>query len=558
MRPPIEIEAKFTVPDPAAFRRLAEVPEISGYALDAPEVARLGDTYLDTAGRTLLAARTCCRVRREGTRVLATVKSFGEVQGPVHRREELETPLPGDFPPPEWPEGPARDRVLALAAGQPLLPLVHLRQVRRTRRVRHAGLVVAELCLDDVVFSGPGGEEPVLFAEVELASGGTEDDLARVVAALRSDFGLVPEPRTKLERAVALLTPAAAPVPPAPSVDEDGHARVRRVVPAFRPPHDQPGLIPDDTMAEAARKTLAFHLDRMLRHEQGTRAGEDPEELHDMRVATRRMRAAFRVFREHLSGESVKPFEKALKAAGRHLGTVRDLDVFMEKTRVYIDALPADRRPDLDGLLACWAARRGEAREVLLAWLGSEGYRSFTERFASSLSHPEEWREHAAPDCVMPVRVRDVLPAVLYQRVAEVRAYDSLLGEGAPVERYHALRIASKWLRYTLEFFREVLGPATATLVDDMKALQDHLGNLQDTVVARAVARNYLAFGTWEWPKKPQPVEQIDGRDVAGVTSYLLARQSEAEALVRSFPPVWERIRSRDFAERIAAAVSAL
>ena len=57
-------------------------------------------------------------------------------------------------------------------------------------------------------------------------------------------------------------------------------------------------------MDEAARKTLLFHFERMLKHEPGTREGEDAEELHDMRVATRRMRAALRVFDGYIDAPS--------------------------------------------------------------------------------------------------------------------------------------------------------------------------------------------------------------------------------------------------------------
>ncbi len=101
-------------------------------------------------------------------------------------------------------------------------------------------------------------------------------------------------------------------------------------LPAPVPP-PRPGLALDDSMAEAARKTIQFHFQRMLEHEAGTRAGEDIEELHDMRVATRRMRAALGVFDDYSDPEAWKPFVKMLRRTGRALGQARDLDVFREK-----------------------------------------------------------------------------------------------------------------------------------------------------------------------------------------------------------------------------------
>jgi hypothetical protein len=118
----------------------------------------------------------------------------------------------------------------------------------------------------------------------------------------------------------------------------------------------RPDILPADSMTEAAVKTLRFHLERMLEHEAGTRLGEDPEELHDMRVSTRRMRMALRVFADYLDPAVLRPVLKGLRRTGRTLGAVRDLDVFYEKTRAYLDGLPEERAGDLDGLLVAWSA----------------------------------------------------------------------------------------------------------------------------------------------------------------------------------------------------------
>ena len=79
------------------------------------------------------------------------------------------------------------------------------------------------------------------------------------------------------------------------------------------------GVKPDDAMAEAGRKVLQFHFAHMLSHERGTRLGDDIEELHDMRVATRRMRAAFEVFGPFFRLKAIKPHLKGLRVAGRAL-----------------------------------------------------------------------------------------------------------------------------------------------------------------------------------------------------------------------------------------------
>jgi len=328
---------------------------------------------------------------------------------------------------------------------------------------------------------------------------------------------------------------------------------------------DKPGLEADDSMAEAARKTFFFRFQRMVYHEPGTRLGEDIEELHDMRVATRRMRAALRVFGDYLDLEQMKPFVKGLRRSGRVLGAVRDMDVFWEKTRCYLDTLPPARQDDLHPLRVVWEAERERARERMLVYLDSDRYARFKERLGEFLQTPGAGAlpVTSGKGEPLPHRLRHVAPMAVYQRLAAVRAYDEwVTGPDVPLGRLHQLRIAAKGLRYTLEFFREVLGPETKTLIDEMKGLQDHLGDLQDAVVASNLLRDFLTWGTWghaqgtgEGKMMFLPTEPIIA---PGVAAYLSARQTELQHLVDTFPQAWARIRGLEFSQMVAAVLAAL
>ena len=315
----------------------------------------------------------------------------------------------------------------------------------------------------------------------------------------------------------------------------------------------------DDAMSEAGRKTLLFHFQKMVEHEAGTRAGQDIEELHDMRVATRRMRAALLVFEAYLDKETLKPFGKSLRRLGRALGAVRDLDVFHVKAQQYIDRLPDEQRGELEPLLAAWQTEYDAAREELVEYLGGVGYQQFKETFGAFLQTPGAG---AAPivsrqDAPVPYRVRHVLPAILFEGWARVRAYDEwITGANVPLARYHQLRIASKGTRYTLEFFEETLGADAGGLIEQMKALQDHLGNLQDSVVACSILRDFLTWGIWR--RDLQKVRAKREVIIApGVAAYLAARQGEIQELVKAFPPIWSVISSPEFNRRLAALAEA-
>jgi len=324
----------------------------------------------------------------------------------------------------------------------------------------------------------------------------------------------------------------------------------------------RPGLSADDTMAEAARKTLLFHLLRMLQHEPGTRAGEDIEELHDMRVATRRMRAALQLFGDYVDQEQYAPFTKTLRRIGAVLGAVRDLDVFWEKTERYLATLPVSQHDDIAPLRAVWQAEREQRRSEMVAFLDSERYATFCQEFPRFLQQPGagEPAPFSPAGAPIPRRVRHVLPVVLYEGLAAVRAFDEwVTGEDVPLERLHLLRIASKGLRYGLEFFSEVLGPEAERLIEAVKGLQDHLGDIQDAVVACGLLRDFLTWGTWGHAAHGKRVTLPSEPVVApGVAAYLAARQTELRDLLVRFPRAWEPIHGAAFVRGMAAALCML
>jgi len=149
----------------------------------------------------------------------------------------------------------------------------------------------------------------------------------------------------------------------------------------------------------------------------------------------------------------------------------------------------------------------------------------------------------------------------IYQRLAAVRAYDEwVTGPDVPLERLHQLRIAAKGLRYTVEYFREVLGPEAKTFIRQVKGLQDHLGDLQDAVVASNLLRDFLTWGTWgrAQAKKSRPARLGESIIAPGVAAYLTARQTELQHLVETFPQVWTRFQDPEFNQLVASIVAEL
>lgn len=315
-------------------------------------------------------------------------------------------------------------------------------------------------------------------------------------------------------------------------------------------PVEIPPIRADEPMCEAGRKIMYLHFTRMLANEEGTRLGEDIEALHDMRVSTRRMRAAYQIFAEYFDPKVLKPFNKGLRRTGRLLGAVRDLDVLLEKAEAYAAALTPEEAGELEPLLAEWRARRELARRQMLEYLDSAVYRGFVAGFRAFLTTPGAGALPIAADQPQPYQVRHVIPRLLLTRYEQVRAYGPIIAD-APLPVYHMLRIDCKRLRYALEFFVTVLGPEVPGLIKQVTLMQDVLGALQDAHVAEGLIREFLDARRGKRKKKLPPVA------LDGVANYLAAQQAAQGDCLGVFPGPWAALIGADFRRTLALAAAA-
>ncbi len=303
----------------------------------------------------------------------------------------------------------------------------------------------------------------------------------------------------------------------------------------------------DDSMPEVAKKVLMQHFRRMEANEKGTRKGEDIEKLHDMRVAVRRMRTAARIFGRFLDEDELRPFSRELRALGRVLGPIRDLDIQLDHARSFRPTLRMRERLDLDALLEDWGKERARLRKRLLEHLDSSGFGRFRKEFPMFLEDPSRGARPVVTDNggVRPSLLRHEGPVILSERLAAVRAYEGWLeGDEVPLRRYHRLRIEVKRLRYTLEFLSDVTGPEAEPLILSLKTAQDHLGEMREAwMTAERLEREFLPHAL----EGPEPARH------PGIAAYLASRRIRCEELRGSFPALWTTIDNREFHRRIAA-----
>ena len=316
-------------------------------------------------------------------------------------------------------------------------------------------------------------------------------------------------------------------------------------VPAVVRPADTrtPGIRPEDPWAEAGRKVLGFHLAKMLARVPGVVAGEDAEEVHAMRVAARRMRAAWRVFGDGFERDEVRRYRGELRDIGASLGAVRDLDVLIGILVAYSVQRSARQRAGLQSLLAAWRSDREGRRVELVEVLGSERFAAFIgdyETFAGTPGHAAQILPPHAPGLV-----RNRMPATIWGAYQDVWAFDGDL-QAADLATLHQLRIAAKWLRYTLEFVREALEPEATALIRPVVALQDHLGDQHDQHVAAELAREFVTTS------ECSPAEL---KAIGRFTAYL---DGDVERLRRTIRSTWPPIAGSRYRRSLGRAVARL
>ena len=185
-------------------------------------------------------------------------------------------------------------------------------------------------------------------------------------------------------------------------------------------------ILLDDPMAEAGRKLFAQQIRLMRRHEDGSRSGEHIESVHQMRVAIRRMRTLFGLIGSHYRPKTVAKYGGGLRRIARALGNIRDLDVLILDLQDFQGSQPEPTQTALDDVIGILNTRRDRFRRRLNALFDSKSYARFLRQFRR-LCRKSGRGARPVPQRESPHQVRHLLPLLLHERLAIVRAYDVVL-----------------------------------------------------------------------------------------------------------------------------------
>jgi len=547
---PVEVEWQFDALDLRPVERwLATLPTLAVETDGGGTVTawaqtprRLVDSYLDTDDWRVARAGFVTRSRHRGRHVEVTMKDMHAAQSDgLRQRLEVTEVMPAGGVGELGPEGPVGRRLRAIAGTHPLREVLQVRTRRRPFALRVGGVDVAEVALDETVIVVGGGQRPMQLRRVEVeVQPAWIGALEPLVQQLRASCGLQPAHLSKFE---AGLLAVGVEIPGSPDLGATA-------------------VTPASTMGELAYAVVRRQLAVLRANEPGTRLGEDPEELHDMRVATRRLRAALSLFAGVLPVRA-KVFHDELGWLARLLGAVRDLDVQLAGL-ADMDAATAAWRADVAGdvdghdplanLSAQLHRERDAARAALLGGLDSVRWERLAKGLAAMAQQGPARRSVATRT---PAVVG--LPGLIEARHDKVAKAAKRAKRTGVVADFHRLRIRCKRLRYSLEFYE---GRA-ARYVRQLTAVQDELGLMQDAEVASlrlaematgdtalpaatvfvmgAVAERHRRDVDRYLRRLPQHASRVGGRAWRELRELLDATRAEAEA---AQPPVRRTLRA--------------
>lgn len=485
-----ERELKF-IPPPG-FDLVAALGELGDELhTDESRTQRQHAVYYDTADLRLARAGASLRHRDDGW----TVKLPGASDVALVRTE-LAVDGPAGDPPDD-----AVDLVHALIRDAPLQLAAHLDTVRHRIQLRDAdGALVAEAVDDTVtVHDGmcPDGEFREI--EVEFAPEVSSKVVARIAEQLQDAGAGRPEHLSKIARALGPRALDAPDLVPPPKLDFAS------------------------TPTEVLRAALARSTARLLAHDPGVRRGGDDEDVHQARVATRRMRSDLRTFRRVLDPEWDESLRTELKWLGDTFGAVRDADVLLARLEARIDDLVLADRAAGERVLDVLRDQRARARDELLVAMRSDRYVALIERLLAA--------SRAVPASTDGADFELEVGDLAVKPWKKLRAAVQALGDDPPDPELHQVRIRAKRARYAAEAVVPAVGDGPKRFARAVAELQEVLGEHQDAVVAGA------------WLREHAPRHDGDAAFAAGELAVIEA--AAAQVSRDEWPDAWKRARRK-------------
>lgn len=315
-------------------------------------------------------------------------------------------------------------------------------------------------------------------------------------------------------------------------------------------------LTPDSPLWAWAYDAIDHRQGTMLEHADGVREGADIEAVHDMRVGSRRLVAAMKVFASCFPEAEYRKLLKEARGVTRKLGAVRDLDVLIDHYERLLPKAKPDERLGIEYFLALHQRERKKARRPMLDALDKLERGKFPKRVQTFVRHEaDRYRESAdasskkhktPPAAEGNIPFREAAPRLLAERYAELYSFEEHVANPEAVEELHEMRIAAKWLRYTMELFAPAYADELKEVINAVKRIQELLGELHDSDVRLEILRG-LTSEPLDY-RALEAIHQLRPAPVEHGLAQLLAREvRERKSCYRAFAKEWKKLEGRGF-----------
>ena len=312
---------------------------------------------------------------------------------------------------------------------------------------------------------------------------------------------------------------------------------------------------PNDSYCLFGAMTLLKRLQDVVKEIDGVRKSEDIECIHDMRVATRRMRSALALFEGCFPDKSLKKWNKEMRRVTRILGTARDADVQMDSLQEFLDSLAEPRyRSGIRRLLLRLHQRRDGAQDKVIEAMDRLELSGVLDGMGKTL---RQIRVHA--------RMRHVdehSPCVYQQaylaiamRLENMLAYEIYVNQPERLEELHAMRIAAKRLRYTMEIFAPLYQDELKQQLKTVRNVQTMLGDIHDCDVWVEYLPQFLdeeKVRTMEYYGHTRPLSRLK----PGLLYLQQERQDHRMELYREFVKLWQQLQTQNVWDNLLEHIS--
>ena len=241
----------------------------------------------------------------------------------------------------------------------------------------------------------------------------------------------------------------------------------------------------------ALRPGIHRLIQEMWEREEGARSFADPEGVHKMRVATRRVRSALQAAGDALEGKRYQSVKKNVRRLTRALGPVRDGDVMIGHLEEIATADEDHERPGIRRLIARLESERDMARTDLIAVLDELDESGFRKSSLAAFADASGSKKGKRDKDKRGISRKDARK-MIREHVEEFVELTGTYPAEEQVEELHEVRIATKHLRYALQLLEESLQPESSELIPELTAMQDELGEIHNLDVLMDLIREEL------------------------------------------------------------------